>query len=163
MTTRNSEPLPAVAPAEEVETRNSRRSRKLYILWAIALTLLISTALFCWLVVVPVRRMDAALERCVIKHKVGMAEFTIVDDQRLDREITALGGKPVAACWAARYLRMPKRFASRRWEAVRMLARCGSPAVPALQSVLEDENPELRQAAAEALEEIKSSQKKASK
>ena len=31
-----------------------KRSRKVYVLWTIALTLLISTALFCWLVVVPV-------------------------------------------------------------------------------------------------------------
>ena len=31
----------------------SNRSRRIYVLWSVALTLLISTALFCWLVVVP--------------------------------------------------------------------------------------------------------------
>jgi hypothetical protein len=71
MTTRNPEPLPAVAPAKEGETfsrrspegeggRNSRRSRKIYILWAIALTLLLSLGAFCWLVVVPVTQLRNA-------------------------------------------------------------------------------------------------------
>jgi hypothetical protein len=56
------------APAPSPESPQAaatvdKKSRKVYVLWGIALTLLISTAVFCWLVVVPVMKVRAAASR----------------------------------------------------------------------------------------------------
>jgi len=45
------------------------RSRKLYVLWAIALTLLLALGLFSWLVVVPVMGVRSALEEASQRRK----------------------------------------------------------------------------------------------
>jgi HEAT repeat protein len=123
---------PAPAPA--------KRSKKLYVLWAIALTLLISTGLFCWLVVVPVWQ----VRRVVVQ--MDSASFTG------DMAIAALGGESKAMRPLVMYSRLPAWAVRDRETAVRLLSGCGKPAVPHLLRLLQEKS--LRIAAADALAEL---------
>jgi HEAT repeats len=114
------------------------RSRKIYILWAIALILLLSTGLLCWLVVVPFIQVRKIVER-VARTKTGEYE-----------EVKRMG-PVVAARRLGLYFRMPESIAPEKLAALRMLSHCGQAGAPAIIEALDDEDREIRQAAAEQL------------
>jgi HEAT repeat protein len=158
------------------------RSRRLYILWAIALTLLLTAALFCWLVVVPVWRVRTSTFRCEQVLSGGGALTT----EELAQEIKKLGGPGPAARHIGLYMRLPTRLAPYRNTTALMLMGCSEPGLhvafrllrdrdwrvrvaavrvlgehdssetgDAMVTMLEDEHKFVRQAAAEALERIR--------
>jgi hypothetical protein len=112
------------------------RSRRLYILWAIALTLLLCLALFCWLVVVPVWQ---------VRNAVECAEFVVTeeDGQRL---VAELGGAERAARRLDSFIRLPSwatgirdsdgisgpYYTSPRDKYIRLLSYCDEPGVHVL-------------------------------
>jgi HEAT repeat protein len=130
---------PAASPTPQ------RRSKRLYILWAVALTLLISTALFCWLVVVPVWQVRKALSRC---HRQYPPD--VVKDSHED-VIRDLGGKHAAANKIRLYLRMPAFLTEGRPVAVVLLGNCGDNALPTLLDIYHSDDDSLKVAALYAM------------
>jgi HEAT repeat protein len=127
-------PAPSPAP--------TKRSKRMYVLWATALTLLLTLGLFCWLVVVPYFRVRAAIERCA-----GTWDL-------MPQEIERLGGPELAARDLSLYTRLPDRIADRKRTAALLLGRCGKPAVPALVGLLGNKDEYVRWYAAYALGRI---------
>jgi hypothetical protein len=141
-----------------------KRSRKLYVLWATALTLLLALGLVCWLVVVPVFRVRDTHEVIV---KVDFPRIQPPDDVFSPQEaIEALGGRQRAATRLKMYLRChhqllpidPSDRQFYRVKAVRLLGWCNEHAADTLEGVLKDETGEVCQAAAEALDKIKAAE-----
>jgi HEAT repeats len=147
------------------------RSRKMYILWAIALALLLALGASCWLVVVPVWRASSALNRISLTrvemtaatlapgglYNVEMDKGPLTGPRAMssDKAIELLfktRGKAIVCLRA--YLTMPRRFSPRRIEALYVLGHCRAPAVPLLERSLADKNAEVRCAAAWALGNI---------
>jgi HEAT repeats len=124
----------------------TQRSKRLYILWAIALTLLISTALFCWLVVVPVWQVRNAVLGC---DDLGKGDKTYDDPYR--RQALLLGDPANAVGKIRLYLRAPDFAAGKKDVAVELLGFCGPVAIPELQRILEGPETELHRAAIRAL------------
>jgi hypothetical protein len=119
-----------------------RRSKRIYVLWAVALTLLLAAGAFCWLVVAPLMEAHASVGRCIRR------------SEKMPGEVQALGGPRRAARLLRLYVRfMPKQMFEERRFAVMMLGYCDWYGVPVLIEVLEDEDegPELRAEAAEHL------------
>jgi HEAT repeats len=137
--------LTATVPAPEAP---AKRSRRMYVLWAIALTLLASTGLFCWLVVVPVWRVRTLTPRC---HRWG---YAIPDRLTRGEVIDRLGGTGSAIRQLRLYLRLPDFFATKRSKAAYVLGSCGKEAVPSLIRLLDDPEEAVAWEAAEALGEI---------
>jgi HEAT repeats len=105
------------------------RSRKIYILWAIALTLLLALGLFCWLVVVPVwqvRSTHNELRQVSFQERIP-SEFRMV--------VSRLGGGQVATVKLDQYIRSSSSMATRKLEAVVALGYCGRPAVDVLLKI----------------------------
>jgi HEAT repeats len=119
------------------------RSRRMYVLWAIALALLLSIGGFCWLVVVPVWQIRGAVARC--------KPDTVDWEDRALVEIENLGGSERAVERLSMYLRCPEFAAPDQVGAVVMMAWCDEGATPALIGLLEDERVEIREAAAVSL------------
>jgi len=129
------------------------RSRKLYVLWAIALTLLLALGLFSWLVVVPVWEVHEALEtvsQSCMWHPAPSRHHDHLADLR--REVVdKLGGQREAARKLSIYSRLPLWSAPRRGLALFVLGDCGEAAVPALVNALGDNSSLFRRVAAESL------------
>ena len=132
-------PLPQV-PQEQssqagraVETpQQKRRSRRVLILWAVALTLLLTAGLVCWKVVVPMLRLRAVIQE-VRRDKLNRAEA-----------VKRLGGPEASVSPLCSYLRLPRWLASEgdKHAAVDLLGECGRPGVRALLEALDDrDNP----------------------
>jgi HEAT repeat protein len=133
---------PAPSPELPQETPPvDKKSRKVYVLWATALTLLISTALFCWLVVVPVWQTRAVVRRCFER------------EMDLRTALQRLGGPERALPKLRLYLCMPRAIAPSHEKgcAVYLVGFCGKGSLPALLEVLGDQDPVLRLWAAETL------------
>ena len=99
-----------------------KRSRKVYVLWGIALAFLLAAGLFCWLVVVPVWKVNRAMSGGVTKSET----------------IARLGGPQEAVGYFAVYVRMPDWVTdslSKRNVVITMRS-CGTPAVPLLVECL---------------------------
>jgi hypothetical protein len=126
----------------EQQTVKTRRSRRLYVYWAIALTLLLAAGLFSWLVVVPVWRTRAA----VMEHHVLTSGASSARENRPSgiTQIENLGGEATAARKLAMYLRLPRYFVVNRDTATHLLSCCGEPAVPVLIELLKDEDEHVR-------------------
>ncbi len=118
------------------------RSRKLYVLWAIALTLLLTGGAFCWAVVVPVWRVHRVLRACVR------------DELSPEEAVEQLGGPHRAANGLNLCLRLPRVNVDSRREATRVLRECGPEAVPVLTRLLADSDKYVRNYAALELGEI---------
>jgi HEAT repeat protein len=147
---RSDESPQAAAPVD-------KRSRNMYVLWAIALTLLLTAALFCWLVVVPVWRVQRVITE-VGRQKLSRAEA-----------VQRLGGPDASAGPLISYLRLPESLRRRlaglvddspgsrslscpdAWIARLLLVECKGPAVDFFMSELGDEDPTVRRAGVEAL------------
>jgi len=103
------------------------RSRKLYVLWAIALTLLLALGLFSWLVVVPVWQVRSGLKN------VGWYASGPVDSIPGGRELVSeLGGPRAATSKLMLYLRMPDFVAPGKALAIDVLRVVGPDAAEAI-------------------------------
>jgi hypothetical protein len=83
------------------------RSRKIYILWAIALTLLLTLGAFCWLVVVPVWRVRSVLGSMPVKDCGSLIE--------------RLGGDVPAMKTLEGYIRRPNWLAPDKLKALALM------------------------------------------
>jgi HEAT repeats len=119
---------------------NQPRSRKMYVLWAIALTLLLSTGLFSWLVVVPVWQVHSWLTGTVPLGQIREIEA-----------IDKLGGLERAATKLSLYLRFVARSREEKHQICYYLGFCGPSAVPGLVHTLHDKDAVARLYAARAL------------
>jgi hypothetical protein len=133
--------------AEQPPQPTDRRGRRIYVYWAIALTLLALLAVFCWAVVAPVWQVRRAVMDCVPPPANGGAAFSF-DETKAKRHIERLGGQGAAAQRLARYLGLPRCLAPHRDIAVRMMRPCGDAATPYLISCLTDNDRRVRVAAA---------------
>jgi hypothetical protein len=130
------------------------RSRRLHVLWAIALTLLLGLGLFCWLVVVPVWRVRSALERISAEQEWSFGQPQSWVSGNPSEEIDRLGGPQKAARAIGLYLRMPRSISSERWLAVYLLKHCGSAGAPELLRALNEDEMVVRILAARSLPEV---------
>jgi len=128
------------------------RSKRIYVLWGVALALLLVLGLFCWLVVVPVWRVRISAGRFA-----AVGDFRVLStnwEEVAQDEVTALGGPQRAAVLLHNYLRLPSFLASNRHAATEMLGWCGEVAVGALLEAMTDDDISVRSAAARALGRI---------
>ena len=106
------------------------RSKRLYILWAIALTLLLGLGLFSWLVVVPVWRARALVAEYAeeLQEPLSDTPEPEASKDRVSQDlkfIERLGG-PVRATEAlSTYLRLPDGLCPDKRLVLILLARCG--------------------------------------
>jgi hypothetical protein len=108
------------------------RSRRIYVLWGVALTLLLALGLLCWLVV-PFMRVRSKLD-----------DEKNYSKGRLTLGIEAFGGPDEALSGLSIYYRMPRALAPRKYSAVDLLTDCGPRAVPVLRQALRDSNAHVR-------------------
>lgn len=156
-----------------------KRSRRIYVMWAIALALLLALGLLCWKVVVPVWQVRKAVRSCSRSLFVYMgnrpagaslggdagatengaawtvaldrriARTVFIDRESMRREIENLGGSRRAAERLGHYLHLPRWVAPDRQAAAFMLGYCGRAGVPRLIDALADDDPGVRRRAAE--------------
>jgi HEAT repeat protein len=144
--------MPAPAPPPEPDcsqetTPVDKRSRKVYVLWGIALTFLGTVGLVCWLVVVPFLQTRAAMERAAVVRK--RCVFGAGD---LRTTLKELGGPERAAGKLTLYLRAPASLAPERALAVEALGMLRRPESRGLLTeFLRHHEAETRKRAAEAL------------
>ncbi len=131
---------------EEPSHVEKKRSHRIYVLWGVALTLLISTAVFCWAVVVPVWQTRRALLR--VEERRGNALSAV----------EALGGEARAVRRLRAYLRLPHWLAHGRRQVPALLGTCARAeplaTLDALGVALGDSDAEVRSDAAYALSEF---------
>jgi len=119
----------------------ARLSRKLYVLWATALTLLLALGLFCWLVVVPYLQIRNAVVEFANTPASAEAEFRPTD----------FGGKASAVRKLTLFLRVREEPERHRKAVAAMLGRCGAHAVPVLVETYGRETGSVQHAAIAAL------------
>ena len=105
-------------------------------LWTAGILLALGLAWFVGAVVVPVWQTRAAVTRCYDRR--ALLARALVD------EVDVLGGPDEATQKLGLYLRVPDPLAPHRMIATRMLGECGRCAVPALKSLLDDEDKTVR-------------------
>ncbi len=165
------EPGFAEAMPGRPETPNPRRSRRIYIYWGVALALLLTLGLFCWLVVVPVWQVQKAIGRL---EAIAEREARSFSSRRMsappyywasqsndrlmalatEEGVKPLGGPEQAASAASLYLRAPERFAPDKALALVLAGACGgdaSPLVPLIVRFIEDDDRNVRLTAVTAL------------
>jgi hypothetical protein len=127
----------------------------MYIIWAVALALLLAAGLFSWLVVVPVWQVHKGLEG--VGWTVSGPTDRIPGGQEL---IDSLGGPSAAVSKLGLYLRMPRVVAGNKLTAIAVLEEIGPQAIPVLEGLLDKEQDvDIRQDAAGALKRIRADQK----
>jgi HEAT repeats len=139
-----------------------KRSKRLYILWAIALTLLLTAGLFCWTVVVPVWSTHRVLSQCVnpsyppwyVPAAEGDPSYLGFTPIRPREAVKRLGGPQETASKLVFYLRMPAWIAGDRWRAVGLLGYCGKHGLSPLEQQLVGADDNIRAAAASALANV---------
>jgi HEAT repeats len=136
-----------------------KRSKRFYILWGIALTLLISTALFCWLVVVPVIALRQEVREALGPPPLNPDADAWFASHEPESRIAALGGVGDASRKLGRFLRLPGWIVGNgrsemdfldphyRHRAVSLLTHCGDDGVHELIELMTSENHEIRLAA----------------
>ncbi len=110
------------------------RSRRLYVLWGVSLTLLISTGLFCWLVVVPVWKVRQIAEGVTLENSSEIAEGEEL--RKREQAVALLGGTGPAAERLRSYILLPDFAAAYKTEAASILPICGLDAKGAVVSIL---------------------------
>ncbi len=135
-------------PGEHISTTS--RSKRIYILWGISLTLLLTGGLLCWKVVAPYLAVRGALSEVRGCMRVWKGN-QLADAGAVKRALERLGGPERAVHRLAFYLRLPHWATTDRADAVSLLGHCGQPAVPVLTRILDEEEPGLRAVAAGAL------------
>jgi HEAT repeat protein len=119
----------------------------MYILWAVALAILLAAGVFCWLVVVPVWRVHAAARHFCIKSSTDR-EYEALPNVSAEELVTELGGKRAASEKVELYLRMPAWLCDRQDDATWMLAHCGEFGVPVAVRALSHTDSSVRRNAA---------------
>ncbi len=117
-------------------------SRKLCILWAIALTLLLALGAFCWLTVVPLWQAHVAVSDFQETRITGAAT------------VKRLGGPELCFRKVRTYLKCPGLPRTKKNWSVALLGYCGREAVPTLTAHLAGEDHDLAVYAAKALGRI---------
>ena len=110
-------------------------SRRMYVLWGVALGVLLLVGLFSWLVAAPVLRIRGIVEKYPepVRMPPGRGRWSSETRKREMEEnlrwsaegIIALGGPSKAAARLDLYLRLPQSLAPGKPRAVKLLARCG--------------------------------------
>jgi hypothetical protein len=133
-------PAPASPPSDKspqggggVDTK--RRSKRMYVYWSGALTLLITVVLLCWLVVVPTWQVHRAVREC---NSPPYAK---------QPAIKKLGGQEEAIRRLVSYSRLPNWIAPRRTQAVDLLNDCGPAGLRQLLLLASSEDQDLSCAA----------------
>lgn len=133
-----------------------KRSKRIYILWGVALALLLSLGLVCWLVVVPYYS---------AKHAVQKANSVSRDDHAARQEIVQGLGSPEQAAWKlGRYIRIRRVVGDSsaqgtEWdftavEAVLLLRYCGRPGLARLFEIIRKRDTDLGMAAKVTVTEL---------
>jgi HEAT repeat protein len=145
------------APAAE-----AKRSRRLYICWGMALTLLVSLSLFCWLVVVPVVTLRQEVRKALGPPPISFDFEEWSNSHKPESRIGVLGGAEDASLKLGSFLRLPRWAVGKdedevdamdridpyyRHRAVRLLTHCGSDGVEELAALLTTTDREVRLAA----------------
>ncbi len=100
------------------------RSRRIYLLWGLALTLLLALGLFCWLFAAPVLQTRREMEAFAAGvQTAGRSMFLPESEPFIER----LGGQQRAAEKLALYAQLPDWAAPHREWAMHLLADCGRP------------------------------------
>ena len=109
------------------------RSKRIYIYWGIALTLLTTVGLFSWLVVVPVWEVHEAVDDYICGHLSP------------EEVVSRLGGKEKAGAKLATYLRMPAWVSPHKnnKNIPSLPGHCGEAGRPALVLLLDSEDEEV--------------------
>jgi HEAT repeats len=141
------------APATSSEPVKS--SKRLYILWAVALTLLLAIGLFCWLVIVPVYRTGTVIGDSFGEVSQNPATKYAQDPDGITRALERLGGREQALAKLSQYYRW-QIFAEssgsspeshKKGLAVLLMGYCGPQARDTLLRASEDPNSNVRLAA----------------
>ncbi len=111
------------------------RRRSIYVLWGVALSLLLAAGLFSWLVVVPVWKVRAVV------HGVHR-------ESDFQRAAAKLGDSATGLASVRLYLRMPNRVAPLKRIAVCIAREYGEESVELLVEALDHHNPRVRHSAA---------------
>ncbi len=106
------------------------RSRRMLVLWAVALVLLLAAGVFCWAVVVPVWQVRTGA--------TGGWEWEDVD---------RLGGPARTVRKVRLYMRCPDGIAPKKPDALDVLVYCGRPAAPLLIQFTTHSDPKIRMSA----------------
>jgi len=130
------------------------RPRKLYVLWAIALTLLLALGSFSWLVVVPVLQARTLVRDEIPAKMFRRPVYTRAMARRDSLDgIAKLGGQRRAAMLLYRYLIwFDGHDFLELGIAADMMAHCGADGLAALRALAEGSDKELRRAGVEGLE-----------
>ena len=116
-------------------------SKRLYVMWGVALGLLVALAIFCWSVVMPALQVREVLRDCPRSmggHYDGSVSWT---DQIFDRAeamvlIQRLGGPEKATPKLGLYARLPRWAAEGNDRCCGLLAHCGRAGAETLGSLL---------------------------
>jgi len=152
----------------------SSRSRRIYIYWGVAITLLLLLGLVCWKVVVPVWQTDAVLKE---DGAIAVWGGWIINNSRnyspdraqlypaarqqaaTNRAMTRLGGRQEALSKLRLYINLPNRVARHEHIAIGLLGYCGRDARPVLEALLKDDDQRVRFVAASALQRLRAAAK----
>ena len=131
----------------EGQVVDNPRSKRMYILWGIALGLLLVLGLVCWLVVVPFLQTRALIQNH--GHDITRGLYNKDGPEVIRR----LGGRHQALRRLLSYLDWPDQVAPEKQVAVHLLRLCGEEGCSALEAIVLDEkrNDDLRVEAWRAL------------
>ncbi len=135
-------------------TEKKPRSKRIYIYWGVALTLLLTAGLLCWTVVVPMWRTRKAVVAIQRSWKTATDRALIWDSDEepvLCRYVAELGGCEEAARRLSAYLNAPDFLAPHKEVALELLGRCEGQGMPPLVAALRSDRVLYRRSAARSL------------
>lgn len=142
----------------EGQPAGPKRYKRIYIMWATALGLLLAAGLVCWKLVVPVMETRAAIAEVHEKHygpQRGVDSFEpFLSEKDVAALLKRLGGAEEALPRLSIYTGLPDRIAPHKVYAVQALGRCGPGAVPALIRALDCDDDDAVSAAVMALRDM---------
>ena len=109
----------------------AKRSRTVYVLWAVGLALLLALGAFCWMVLGPALEARGAIRQLVAASGEEAAAQEAALVQRMD-------GQDEACRKLLLYLKVPNRSAHERAAAAALLGHCGDGALAPLLGLLAD-------------------------
>ena len=163
-----------ITPADSPEPNSSqagppveekRRSKRMYVLWGVALSTLVALGLVCWLVVVPVWQVrSVVMGLSVDTRRSSLRTHYIYYHGDVREHVQALGGEKQALRKLRFYAKLPETFAPRRHIAILLMGECGPGAEPLLVEYADKKTrSEEREAAINALWRLQDRQKQEKK